>query len=84
MALDSSNELFAFHEFVAGQLQSSGESNSPEDCLAMWRVLNPQPEEVSASTEAIRLALADMKTGEAGHSARELLSNARRKFDLGS
>jgi hypothetical protein len=84
MSLDSSNELFSFHEFVAGQLQTPSELHSPEDCLAMWRVLHPQPQELLESTEAARLALADMAAGDAGRSARELLVEGRRKFNLGS
>jgi hypothetical protein len=83
MSLDSANDLSGFHQFVAGQLQSSSGSPSPEDCLTMWRTLNPQPADLLASAEAARLALSDMDAGDTGCSAQQLLNEARAKFASG-
>jgi hypothetical protein len=83
MSLDSANDLSSFYQFVADQLQSSDGLPSPEDCLTMWRTLNPQPAELLASVEATRIALSDMDAGDTGRLAQQLLNEARAKFASG-
>jgi hypothetical protein len=77
MVSSSANDLSAFHEFVAGQISSNSDLNSPEDCLVMWRTMHPNPKEFSGCVEILKSSIQDMEAGDRGRSARQLLSESR-------
>lgn len=80
MVSSSANDLSAFNEFVAGQIRSNSDLNSPEECLVMWRTMHPNPEEFSECIETLKSSLQGMNAGDKGRSAREILIDARLKF----
>jgi hypothetical protein len=77
MVSSSANDLSAFNEFVAGQIRSNSDLNSPEDCLVMWRTMHPNPEEFSECVEILKSSLQDMNAGDKRRPAREMLNEAR-------
>jgi hypothetical protein len=80
MVSSSANDLSAFHEFVAGQIRSNTDLNSPEDCLVMWRTMHPNPEEFSDCVETLKSSLHGMQADDKGRSARQMLNEARQKY----
>jgi hypothetical protein len=80
MVSSSTNDLSAFHDFVAGQIRSNSDLNSPEDCLVMWRTMHPNPEEFSECIETLKSSLQGMEAGDKGRSARQMLDEARQKY----
>jgi hypothetical protein len=83
MVSSSANDLSAFHEFVAGQISSNSDLNSPEDCLVMWRTMHPNPKEFSGCIETLKTSLQGMEAGDKGRSARQMLNEARQKYTTG-
>jgi hypothetical protein len=83
MVSSSANDLSAFHEFVAGQISSNSDLNSPEDCLVMWRTMHPNPQEFSDCVETLKTSLQEMEAGDNGQSARQMLNEARQKYTNG-
>jgi hypothetical protein len=64
MASTIVDELRSFHEFIARKLREDGQQPpSPEECLDLWRMENPTPEEHKANLQAIREGLEDMRAG---------------------
>ena len=64
MASIMANELQQFHQFIGCQLEQDPVGMSPEECLDIWRVKHPSPEELADSVAAIRTALEEARRGE--------------------
>jgi hypothetical protein len=81
MTIDPANELARFQQFIVDHLQK-GEPLSPEEALDLWRLRNPNPNEFTASVEAVREALADMDAGDIGVPIQEFDREFRRRHGL--
>jgi len=79
MSTDES-ELFQFNEFVAGKLQNGGADLTPEQCLELWRLQNPNSAQYDHSVKRIQSAIDEMESGSGGVSADELHSKLRSKY----
>jgi hypothetical protein len=82
MAIDRINDLFAFKSFIEEQLSSGGSCLTLDEALARWEDENQSAEDRSATVEAVREALDDMRAGDVGTPAREFLADLRRKYQL--
>lgn len=65
MATTTTDELRSFHAFLTNLLDDpNGQPPpSPEECVDLWRLEHPTPEELAATLDAIREGLADMHAG---------------------
>ena len=81
MASITANELQQFYQFIGDQLDGTAADMSPEDCLDLWRIQNPSPEEIADSVAAIRTALGEAQRGE-GRPAHEILAELRAELQL--
>jgi hypothetical protein len=80
MAIDRINDLFAFKSFIEEQLSSGGSCLTLDEALVRWEDENQTAEERSATVEAVREALDDMRAGDMGTPAREFLAELRCKY----
>jgi hypothetical protein len=80
MATDVSRDLREFHRFVGEKIDSGGSDVSPEEALDEWRISNPAPDELPESLAAIRAALADMRAGDRGRPADDVLAELRHRL----
>ena len=81
MASELQDELTAFHRFVGEQVTIVGARPSPEECLEMWRVLHPSPEELKESVAAVKRALDQADRGE-GKTLQEFDRDFRNKYGI--
>lgn len=65
METTTTDELRSFHAFLTRLLDDlNGQAPpSPEECVDLWRLDHPTPEEHAATLDAIREGLADMHAG---------------------
>lgn len=82
MATERANDLRAFRDFADAKLSSGGVGPTLDEALVLWDVENAPDDERAATVQAVREALADMRAGEAGVSARDFLAELRREFNL--
>jgi hypothetical protein len=82
MVNDRRDDLKAFHEFIGQQLANGGASLTPAETLALWEIRHSSGQEHAATVEALRVALDDMRAGDAGIPARDFLAELRRKYQL--
>ncbi len=82
MAIERINDLFAFKSFIEEKLSIEGANLTLDDALTRWEDENQTMEEHSASVEALREALDDMRSGDTGAPAREFLADLRGKYHL--
>ena len=75
------NELESFHQFVKGKLGSSPTDPSPEDVLSEWRAAHPLPDDFSESAVAVQQALADMRAGDRGRPAEQVIAELRQRLE---
>ena len=75
------NELERFHQFVEGKLGSSSADLSPEDVLSEWRAKHPLPDDLSESVGAVKQALADMRAGDRGRPAEQVIAELRQRLE---
>ena len=81
MASIMANELQQFYQFIGCQLEQDPVGMSPEECLDIWRVQHPSPEELADSVAAIRTALEEARRGE-GQPADEVIAELRADLNL--
>ena len=75
------NELESFHQFLEGKLGSSSALLSPEEVLTEWRATHPLPDDLSVSVVAVKQALADMRVGDRGRSAGQVIAEIRQRLE---
>ncbi len=75
-------ELEAFCRFVDAQLRDHEPTLSPEECVELWRAQHPPTAELQRSTRAVKAAIADMKAGDVGRRASEVIEELRKKHGL--
>lgn len=66
MSAQPSNELREFHRYVGERIELGATAPSPEDVLAEWRALHPDPEAADEELEAIQEAIDDLEAGDEG------------------
>jgi hypothetical protein len=82
MAIDPTNELAHFQQFVADRLKE-GTTLSPEEAVDLWRLQNPEAdEEFPNNVAGIREALADMQAGDHGVPFEEFDREFRKRHGL--
>jgi hypothetical protein len=81
MATSLTNELQEFHRFVAEKLANGGAGLSPEEVVDEWRILHPNPEELTESAAVLRQALAEADRG-AHAPVDRVIADIRQKFNL--
>jgi hypothetical protein len=82
MAEDSSTELESFQRFISEQLGNGGAHLSPEECLRLWRVEHPSPEELNDSVAAVKRGLEQAERGE-GKSVDQFDGEFRERHGIG-
>ena len=75
------NELERFHLFVEAKLGSSSADLSPEDVLSEWRTTHPLSDDLSESVVAVKQALADMRAGDRGRPAEQVIAELRQRLE---
>ena len=75
------NELECFHQFVEGKLGSASSDLSPEDVLSEWRTTHPLSDDLSESVVAVKQALADMRAGDRGRPAEQVIAELRQRLE---
>ena len=75
------NELERFHQFVEDKLGSSSADLTPEEVLSEWRATHPSPDDLSESVVAIKQALADMRAGDRGRPAEQVIAELRQRLE---
>ena len=81
MAALTANELQQFYRFIGDQLEADTVDMSPEECLDLWRIQHPSPDEIADGVAAIKTALGEAQRGE-GRPAHEILAELRGEFGL--
>jgi hypothetical protein len=76
------DDLTAFHHFVGEQLANGGASLSPAETLDLWEIQQVSDDDRTATVEALREALDDMRAGDTGIPADDFLAELRRKYHL--
>ncbi len=75
------NELERFHQFVEDKLASLSADLSPEEVLSEWRTTHPSPDDLSESVVAVKQALADMRAGDRGRPAEQVIAELRQRLE---
>ncbi len=76
------NELERFHQFVEGKLASCLSTDlSPEEVLSEWRTTHPLSDDLSESVVAVKQALADMRAGDRGRPAEQVIAEIRQRLE---
>lgn len=84
MFTDRVNDPRAFHEFLGTKLSSEGDPLTLDDCLGLWDAENQSDAERAETVQALREALDDMRAGDSGRPAREVVDELRRNHQLPS
>jgi hypothetical protein len=82
MTTDRANDPKAFRDFLEATLTNGGANLTLDDCLGLWEVENQGENERTATVQAVREALDDMKAGDNGIPARDYLAEVRRRHGL--
>ena len=82
MKVQTPNELREFRDFVVEKLNNGGTDLSPEEVLDQFRVLHPDPSELTESVSAVRQALTDMAAGDRGRPVDDVLTDLRTRHNL--
>ena len=82
MVNEHRDDLKAFHHFVGEQIANGGASLTPADALDLWETLHPSDTERTATVEALKEALGDMRTGDIGIPASDFFAELRSKYHL--
>ena len=75
-------QLDRFHSFASRQLDAGGTDLTMDDLYDLWRCDNLPAEELVESVAAVRAALADMESGDAGIPVEEHLARLRAKYNI--
>ena len=75
------NELERFHQFVEEKLGSSSADLSPEEVLLEWRAAHPSTDDLSEDVVAVKQALADMRAGDRGRPAEQVIAELRQRLE---
>jgi hypothetical protein len=81
MTTELKSELSEFHQFVAEHV-ASGVVVSPEEILEEFRMFHPTPTQHDANVAAVKAALEDMKNGDRGRPAADVLREVRNELGL--
>ena len=82
MATDRANDLRAFRDFADLKLGHGEGELTLDEALDLWESENQTPAERAATVQAVREALDDMRAGDTGIAAGEVISELRRKHNL--
>jgi hypothetical protein len=77
-----STELHAFHVFLGDKLKNGGAELLPEEALAEWRQLHPEPFDDEDDVAAIQAALDDIANGDKGMPFEEFIRGFCREHNL--
>ena len=59
-------DLASFHRFISIRLETGDPAMTPEEALDLWRAENPSRAEFEETTGALRAAIREMESGDAG------------------
>ena len=76
------DDLTQFHEFAAKRLAMDESDLSMQQLLDLWRMENPDPEELQQSVSALREALEDWDQGDRGMAYEEHMRELQAQFGL--
>ncbi len=76
------DELESFNQFALERIDNGGADLALEELLDQWRVENPSPEQFSENVAAIQAAIDDMKRGDSGRDASEVIRELRQELNL--
>lgn len=69
----SREDLDRFYRFAQGKLESGSRQLSMTDLVDLWNFENPSSDEHAENVAAIREALNDMRSGDRGRPAQEII-----------
>jgi len=78
--MQTRHDLQEFHAYLGKTLAIGRADLTPEEALDEWRILNPAPEELAASVAAVRRAISDMRAGDQGRPADEVIAEIRQRL----
>jgi hypothetical protein len=78
------SDLACFHRFISIRLEIGDPALTPEEALDLWRAENPSRAEFEETTVAIREAVREMDSGDAGVPLDDFDREFRRIRGLGS
>ena len=74
------DDLTQFHAFAAKRLATEKSDLSMQQLLDLWRIENPDPEELQQSVSALREALEDWDHGDRGMPYEEHIRELQAQF----
>ena len=75
-------QIDSFHQFATEQIQNGGGEKSVDELYDDWRLENLTPEELEESVAAIHRAIDDIKNGDTGRDADEVIAELRSRYEL--
>ena len=82
MATERIDDPVAFRRFLDAKLAGEETGLTLDECLDLWEHENRPDEERALAVQAVREALDDMKAGDSGLSAKNVVAELRRKHGL--
>jgi hypothetical protein len=82
MSAQPGHELRDFHRYVGELIDRGGTPPTPEDVLAEWRTLHPDPGAADEELEAIQEAIDDLDAGDTGVPFEEFDREFRARHNL--
>jgi len=78
--MQTRHDLQEFHAFLGKTIAKGRADLTPEEALDEWRILNPATEELAASVAAVRRAIAEMRAGDRGRPADDVIAEIRQRL----
>ena len=75
-------EIDSFSRFAKEKLDQCGEELSMEDMFDLWRIENPNPEQLTEDVLAVKVAIRDLNAGDRGVPLDQHLRDVRAKYNL--
>jgi hypothetical protein len=75
-------QIESFYRFATAQLSKGSSEKSVDELYDQWRYENFTPDEVAENVAAIQASIDDMKNGETGRDAGEIIRELREELKL--
>ena len=80
--MTTQEQIDSFYRFATEQLSNGGSDKSVDELYDQWRFENPTAEDMAENVAAIQGSIDDMKNGDTGRDASEVIRELRDELDL--
>lgn len=77
-------QIESFYRFATEQAVNEEADMTIDEIFGIWRMANPTPEEFAENVAAIQASIDNMKNGEKGRDASEVIEEIRKRLNLPS